>query len=64
MLKKLLNSKEVMVQNLLVRGGKFLTLEGEKYPRTVIWEFPSYEQAINVMILKNIKMVGLSKRYY
>ena len=26
----------------LVRGGKFLTLEGEKYPRTVIWEFPNY----------------------
>ena len=31
---------------LLVRGGKFKTLEGEEYPRTVIWEFPSYEQAI------------------
>jgi uncharacterized protein (DUF1330 family) len=30
----------------IVRGGKFQTLEGEKYPRTVIWEFPSYEQAI------------------
>ena len=30
----------------IVRGGKFLTLEGKKYPRTVIWEFPSYEQAI------------------
>ena len=30
----------------LVRGGKFITLEGEDYPRTVIWEFPSYEQAI------------------
>ena len=30
----------------IVRGGKFLTLEGEKYPRTVIWEFPNYEQAI------------------
>ena len=30
----------------LVRGGKFLTLEGAKYPRTVIWEFPNYEQAI------------------
>ena len=26
--------------------GKFQTLEGEDYPRTVIWEFPSYEQAI------------------
>ena len=30
----------------IVRGGKFLTLDGKKYPRTVIWEFPSYEQAI------------------
>ena len=30
----------------LVRGGKFLTLEGEEYPRTVVWEFPNYEQAI------------------
>ena len=30
----------------IVRGGKFLTLEGEKYPRTVIWEFPNYEQAM------------------
>ena len=30
----------------IVRGGKFLTLEGEKYLRTVIWEFPNYEQAI------------------
>tara|TARA_B100000780_G_scaffold1028_1_gene872 strand:+ start:897 stop:1193 length:297 start_codon:yes stop_codon:yes gene_type:complete len=31
---------------LLVRGGKLKTLEGEEYPRTVIWEFPSYEEAI------------------
>ena len=30
----------------LVRGGKFKTLEGETYPRTVIWEFPSHEQAM------------------
>jgi uncharacterized protein (DUF1330 family) len=30
----------------LVRGGKFKTLEGEDYPRTVIWEFPNLEQAI------------------
>tara|TARA_B100000795_G_scaffold264178_1_gene244344 strand:+ start:892 stop:1188 length:297 start_codon:yes stop_codon:yes gene_type:complete len=30
----------------LVRGGKFKTLEGEDLPRTVIWEFPNYEQAI------------------
>jgi len=30
----------------LVRGGKFKNLEGETYPRTVIWEFPSHEQAM------------------
>jgi len=30
----------------LVRGGNFITLEGQEYPRTVIWEFPSHEQAI------------------
>ena len=30
----------------LVRGGKFKILEGETFPRTVIWEFPSHEQAI------------------
>ena len=30
----------------LVRGRRFMTLEGEDYPRTVIWEFPTYEKAI------------------
>tara|TARA_B100000902_G_C26969289_1_gene744502 strand:+ start:270 stop:566 length:297 start_codon:yes stop_codon:yes gene_type:complete len=30
----------------IVRGGKFISLEGEKYSRTVIWEFPSFEKAI------------------
>ena len=30
----------------LVRGGKHLILEGDNFPRTVIWEFPSYEKAI------------------
>ena len=29
----------------IVRGGKFNTLEGETYPRTVIWEFTTYEAA-------------------
>ena len=29
----------------LVRGGKYTCLEGNDYPRTVIWEFPSYEAA-------------------
>ena len=30
----------------LVRGKRFKTLEGEDYPRTVIWEFPNHEQAM------------------
>ena len=30
----------------LVRGGKYICLEGNDYPRTVIWEFPSYEKAM------------------
>ena len=30
----------------LVRGGKYRCLEGKNFPRTVIWEFPSYETAI------------------
>ena len=29
----------------LVRGGKYQCLEGDNFPRTVIWEFPSYEAA-------------------
>ena len=31
---------------LLVRGGKYVILEGDNFPRTVIWEFPSYEKAV------------------
>ena len=30
----------------LVRGGEFICIEGDEFPRTVIWEFPSYESAI------------------
>ena len=30
----------------LVRGGEYQCLEGENFPRTVIWEFPNYESAI------------------
>jgi len=30
----------------LVRGGEYQCLEGENFSRTVIWEFPSYEQAM------------------
>ena len=31
--------------NPLVRGGKYKCLEGNEFPRTVIWEFPSYKIA-------------------
>ena len=30
----------------LIRGGKYQTYNGEDFIRTVIWEFPSYEKAI------------------
>ena len=30
----------------LVRGGEYKHLEGDDFTRTVIWEFPSYEKAI------------------
>ncbi|MDA7450350.1 DUF1330 domain-containing protein [Candidatus Pelagibacter ubique] len=30
----------------LVRGKRFKVLEGDDYPRTVIWEFPTIEQAM------------------
>ena len=30
----------------LVRGGKYKSLEGNDIPRTVIWEFESYDAAI------------------
>jgi uncharacterized protein (DUF1330 family) len=30
----------------IVRGGEYQCLEGENFLRTVIWEFPSYEAAI------------------
>ena len=30
----------------LVRGGKSKVYSGTNFPRTVIWEFPSYEKAI------------------
>ena len=31
--------------NPLVRGGKYKCLEGNDFPRTVIWEFITYEAA-------------------
>ena len=30
----------------IVRGGKYQLIDGEEFVRTVIWEFPSFEQAI------------------
>ena len=30
----------------LIRGGKHETFEGDDFSRTVVWEFPSYEKAI------------------
>jgi len=30
----------------LVRGGKYENFEGENFPRTVVWEFPSFEKAV------------------
>jgi len=30
----------------LVRGGEHLTYNGEDFIKTVVWEFPSYEKAI------------------
>ena len=30
----------------LVRGGKYITYDGDDFARTVIWEFPSYEKAL------------------
>tara|TARA_Y200000002_G_C22474699_1_gene576150 strand:+ start:494 stop:793 length:300 start_codon:yes stop_codon:yes gene_type:complete len=30
----------------IVRGGKYTVLSGNDFPRTVIWEFPSFEDAI------------------
>ena len=30
----------------LVRGGIHQTFDGDNFPRTVVWEFPNYEQAL------------------
>ena len=30
----------------LVRGGKYQIFDGDEFNRTVIWEFPSYEKAL------------------
>ena len=30
----------------LIRGGKYKAFEGDDFTRTVVWEFPSYDKAI------------------
>ena len=30
----------------LVRGGKYKVYSGDEFPRTVIWEFPSFNKAM------------------
>tara|TARA_B100002051_G_C16289774_1_gene417568 strand:+ start:269 stop:568 length:300 start_codon:yes stop_codon:yes gene_type:complete len=30
----------------LIRGGNYQNFEGDNFIRTVVWEFPSYEKAI------------------
>ena len=30
----------------LIRGGNHKTYDGEEFIRTVVWEFPSYEKAV------------------
>ena len=30
----------------LVRGGKYQRIEGEDFSRTVVWEFPNFQKAI------------------
>ena len=37
----------------LVRGGKYITLEGAEFIRTVIWEFKDYDTALNCYKSKN-----------
>ena len=49
----------------LVRGGKYQKLEGEDFLRTVIWEFPSYEKAMECHNSKEYQEgMGASKKYY
>jgi uncharacterized protein (DUF1330 family) len=36
----------------LVRGGKYVNFEGESFSRTVVWEFPSYEKAVECHVSK------------
>ena len=44
----------------LIRGGKITTNEGDAFPRTVVIEFPSYEEANLFYKSKNIKKLTIS----
>ena len=49
----------------LVRGGKYEAFEGDNFVRTVVWEFPSYERALECHNSKEYqKAVELGKRYH
>ena len=49
----------------LVRGGNHKTFEGDDFVRTVVWEFPSYEKAIECHNSQGIfSWMGYCKRYY
>ena len=39
----------------LVRGGKYQTYDGDDFKRTVVWEFPSYQNAIDCHESKEYK---------
>ena len=39
----------------LIRGGDHTTFEGEEFVRTVVWEFPSYQKALDCKNSKEYK---------
>jgi uncharacterized protein (DUF1330 family) len=51
--KKALKTITDFVDKPLVRGGKYITLEGEEYIRTIIWEFKEYDTALTCYKSKN-----------
>ncbi len=49
----------------LVRGGKYEIFEGENFSRTVVWEFPSFEKAVECHNSKEyLAGLGFSQKYY
>ena len=39
----------------LIRGGKHQTYDGDDFQRTVVWEFPNYEKAIEQLLTSSYK---------